>query len=55
MEERGVPIDHATIPRGVVTYRPHLEEALHRRKRPVGHSWRMDETDIRVKGKWRYW
>src|SRR5215471_10084777 len=39
MEERGVPIDHATI---------------HRRKRPVWVSWRMDETYIKVKGQWRY-
>jgi transposase-like protein len=31
-----------------------LEEAFHRRKRPVGVSWRMDETYIRVKGEWRY-
>jgi putative transposase len=54
MEERGVPIDHATIQRWVVKYSPYLEEAFHRRKRPVGHSWRMDETYIRVKGKWRY-
>jgi putative transposase len=27
MEERGVPIDHATIQRWVVTYSPQLEEA----------------------------
>jgi transposase-like protein len=54
MEERGVPIDHATIQRWVVKHSSQLEEAFHRRKRPVGHSWRMDETYIRVKGEWRY-
>src|ERR1700750_398705 len=54
MEERGVPIDHATIQRWVVKYRPLLEEAFHRRKRPVYVSWRMDETYIKVKGQWRY-
>jgi putative transposase len=54
MEERGVPIDHATIQRWVVKYSPYLEEAFHRRKRPVWVSWRMDETYIRVKGEWRY-
>src|SRR5512134_3082994 len=54
MEERGVPIDHATIQRWVVKYSPQLDEAFHRRKRPIGHSWRMDETYIRVKGEWRY-
>ena len=30
-----------------------MEEAFHQRKRPVGVSWRMDETDIRVQGEWR--
>jgi putative transposase len=54
MEERGVPIDHATIQRWVVKYSPLLEEAFQRRKRPVWISWRMDETYIKVKGQWRY-
>ncbi len=35
LEERGVPIDHATIQRWVVPYRLLLEKALHRRQRPV--------------------
>jgi putative transposase len=54
MEERGISVDHATIQRWVVKYSPPLEEAFHRRKRPVWISWRMDETYIRVKGEWRY-
>ena len=54
LEERGVPIDHATIQRWVVKYSPQLEEALHRRKRSVWISWRMDETYIKVKGQWYY-
>src|SRR5262245_30625047 len=54
MEERGVPVDHATIQRWVVKYSPLLEEAFHRRKCPVWVSWRMDETYIKVKGEWRY-
>src|SRR3954463_5389703 len=54
MEERGVPIDHATIQRWVVKYSPLLEEAFHRRKRPVWVSWRMDETYMKVKGHWYY-
>jgi putative transposase len=54
MEERGVPIDHATIQRWVVKYSPLLEEAFHRRKRPVWVSWRMDETYIKIKGQWYY-
>jgi putative transposase len=54
MEERGVSVDHATIPRWVVKYSPPLEAEFHHHKRPVGRSWRMDETYIRVKGEWRY-
>jgi putative transposase len=54
MEERGVEVDHATINRWVIKYSPQLEEAFHRRKRPVWVSWRMDETYIKVKGEWRY-
>jgi putative transposase len=54
MEERGVSVDHSTVNRWVVKYSPQLEEAFHRRKRPVRLSWRMDETYIKVKGQWRY-
>src|SRR5215471_12437405 len=53
LEARGVEVDHATIQRWVVQYSPELEEAFHRRKRPVWVSWRMDETYIKVKGQWR--
>jgi putative transposase len=49
MLERGVHVDHSTINRWVVKYSPLLEEAFHRRKRPVWVSWRMDETYIKVK------
>jgi len=54
MDERGVEVDHSTINRWAIKYSPQLEEAFHRRKRPVWVSWRMDETDIKVKGEWRY-
>lgn len=54
MRERGVYVDHSTINRWVIKYSPQLEDAFHRRKRPVWVSWRMDETYIRIKGEWRY-
>jgi len=54
MEERGVEVDHSTIQRWVVKYSRPLEEAFHRRKRPVWVSWRMDETYIKIKGQWYY-
>jgi putative transposase len=54
MQERGVSVDHATVNRWVIKYGPQLEAVFHRRKRPVGRSWRMDETYIKIKGQWRY-
>ena len=36
--------------RWVIQYRPQLEEALHRRQRPVGVRWRMAATSLQVKG-----
>ena len=54
MQEGSVSVNHATINRGVLKYSPQLEQAFHRRKRPVRMSWRMDETCIKVKGQWRY-
>src|SRR5919108_4381429 len=54
MEERGVDVDHSTINRWTIKYSPLLEEAFHRRKRPVWVSWRLDETYVKVKGQWRY-
>ena len=54
LEERGVNVDHSTINRWVIKYSPQLEAEFHRRKRQVRTSWRMDETYIRVKGKWKY-
>ena len=54
LEERGVDVDHSTINRWTIKYRPLLEAAFHRRKRPVWLGWRMDETYVKVKGQWRY-
>lgn len=54
MAERGVVVDHATLNRWVVKYSPLIACQAHRRKSAASNSWRMDETDIRVKGKWVY-
>src|ERR1700731_4542545 len=44
MAERGTSVDHSTVHRWALQLLPVLEKALRRRKRPVGKSWRMDET-----------
>ena len=54
MEERGVTVDHSTLHRWVVKYAPEIEQQFRARKRPVGRSWRLDETYVRVKGQWKY-
>jgi putative transposase len=54
MQERGVEVDHSTLNRWVRKYVPLLDQQFRARKRPVGGSWRMDETYVRVKGVWKY-
>ena len=54
MQERGVSVDHSTVNRWVIRFLPLLEKVLRKHKRPVGVSWRMGETYIKVQGKWKY-
>ena len=54
MEERGVVVDHSSINRWAVRFLPLLEKVFRQHKRPVGGSWRMDETYLKVKGAWKY-
>ena len=54
MAERGVGVDHSTIHRWAIKMLPVLAAVCRRRKRPVGKSWRMDETYIKVAGQWKY-
>ena len=52
--ERGLEADHTTIWRWVQRYGPELEERLRRHLKPTHKSWRVDETYVRVKGRWCY-
>ncbi|MEJ8852390.1 IS6 family transposase [Variovorax rhizosphaerae] len=54
MAERGVLVDHATVHRWSIKILPVLAVVFRRRKRPVGTSWRMDKTYIKVSGQWKY-
>ena len=47
-------VDHSSINRWAVRFLPLLEKVFRKHKRPVGASWRMDETYIKVKGVWKY-
>ena len=54
MAERNVDVVHTTILRWVQRYIPEFEKRWQRYARPVGPSWRVDETYIKVKGQWVY-
>ena len=54
MQERGVFVDHSTVHRWAIKMVPVLAAVFRRRKHPVGRSWRMDETYIKVAGQWKY-
>ncbi len=54
MAERGVTVAHTTVMRWVQHYVPVFEKRWMKYARPVSSSWRVDETYIRVKGKWTY-
>ena len=54
LEERGADVDHSTVQKWVVHYAPKLEQSFRKRKKPVGRSWKMDETYIKVNCKWVY-
>ena len=55
MGERGVAVDHSTIYRWVQKYAPEIEKRLRWQwRRPRSTSWRVDETYVKVRGKWAY-
>ena len=54
MAERGIEVDHSSVHRWVIKLLPVFEKAFRKRKRPVGKSWRVDETYVKVKGQWKY-
>jgi len=54
LTERGLGADHTTIWRWVRRYTPVLNQRCRRQLKPTNGSWRVDETYIRVQGKWTY-
>ena len=55
MTERGVAVDHSTIYRWVQHFAPEMERRLRWQWRwPRSRSWRIDETYVKVRGKWAY-
>jgi len=54
MQMRGAVIDHSTLQRWVRRFARLISDRVRTRKKPVNGSWRMDETYIKLKGKWVY-
>ena len=55
MTERGVSVDHSTIYRWVQHFAPEMKRRLRWQWRwPRSRSWRIDETYVKVRGKWAY-
>ena len=54
MAERGLQLAHTTILRWVRRYAPEFIKRWNRFGRGSGRSWRVDESYIKVRGRWVY-
>ncbi|CAB3771774.1 IS6 family transposase [Paraburkholderia humisilvae] len=54
MAERGLSLAHTTIMRWVQRYTPEFVKRWNRFSSPTGQSWRVDETCLKIRGKWVY-
>ncbi len=54
MEERGVEVDRSTILRWVQKFGPEIAKRIERHLRRSSLDRHVDETYLRVGGKWRY-
>ena len=54
LADRGVSVDHTTVFRWIQAYAPEIEKRIRPHLRLSNGSWRVDETYVRVKGRWTY-
>jgi IS6 family transposase len=54
LAERGVQVDHTTVYRWVQRFTPLLADAARPCRHAVGNRWRVDETYVKLAGRWRY-
>jgi transposase-like protein len=54
LAERGVQVDHVTVYRWVQRFAPLLAEAARPCRHGIGDRWQVDETYVKVAGRWRY-
>jgi transposase, IS6 family len=54
LAERGIEVDHVTIYRWVLRFTPLLADAARPCRHAVGDRWQVDETYVKIAGRWRY-
>jgi transposase-like protein len=54
MTERGLSMAHTTITRWVNRFTPEFVKRRNRFAIPAGWPWRVDETYLKIRGKWVY-
>jgi transposase-like protein len=54
LAERGIEVDHVTVYRWVQRFTPLLVDAARACRHAVGDRWYVDETYVKVAGRWRY-
>jgi transposase, IS6 family len=54
LDDRGVAVDHTTIYRWIQAYAAELAMRIRPHLRISNGSWRVDETYVRVRGRWTY-
>jgi IS6 family transposase len=54
LSERGIEVDYVTLFRWVQRFTPILIEAARPCRHAVGNRWFVDETYVKVSGRWRY-
>ena len=54
LADRGVSVDHTTVSRWTQYYAPEIDKRMRPHLQMTNGSWRVDETYIKVKGRWTY-
>jgi transposase, IS6 family len=54
LAERGIVVDHVTIYRWVQRFTPMFIDAARPSRHAVGDRWFVDETYLKIAGRWRY-
>ncbi|MCW2648804.1 MAG: putative transposase, partial [Pseudonocardiales bacterium] len=54
LAERGIDVDHVRVYRWVQTFTPEFIDAARPARRATGERWFVDETDVKVAGRWTY-